>query len=739
MSAIDDARRTRAPEPEPGHVREDAAGFDFRTPSVDRAAAERAAAHRSALERADRTAPARRPMAPGPSAAPLLGPVGPAPARRKRRAGIDHHENVFIAPRAEGRLHNPVMVLLVLVATAGILLYAQFLLNPAHRGDFLPYTMVIVAESVLVIHALISAWTILSGGVDPRDFAFHQAQDALYDRAAIVHDGLDQVPNQWPLMVRGREIDVDVFITVYGEEIDKIAATVEAAIAIKGRHRTWVLDDGRDDEVRRLASRLGARYVRRLTGHGAKAGNINHALTLAKGEFFAVFDADFVPKPEFLHETVPFFVDEGVSFVQTPQTYGNLVNLVSRGAGYMQAVFYRYIQPGRNRFNAAFCVGTNVIFRRTAVDDIGGIYTDSKSEDVWTSMRLHERGWKSIYIPKELATGDAPETIEAYSKQQLRWATGGFEILLTHNPLSPRRRLTIDQRLQYLVTSTFYLTGIAPGLLLLVPPLEIYFDLRPMNLSISFGQWLLYYAGFYVMQIVLAFYTLMSFRWETLMLAAVSFPIYAKALWNVITGKEQSWHVTGANRGRAPSPFNFIIPQVLTFVFLALTSFVAAWRDIGIGHLTLATAWNVTNTIILGAFIIAAAREGSATRLAEKLRDRLAARASGAVPTAAPTSAPTPALASSPTPAPASAPASAAAPSPAEREPVPALAARADTWPFPNRTGGTVQPDRAARGSETVASTPAPAPAPAAVPAPVPASAVTRREHRTTRRTELGR
>ena len=51
---------------------------------------------------------------------------------------------------------------------------------------------------------------------------------------------------------------------------------------------------------------------------------------------------------------------------------------------------------------------------------------------------LHERGWKTIYIPKTLAVGDAPETIEAYTKQQLRWATGGFEILLTHNPFSPQ-------------------------------------------------------------------------------------------------------------------------------------------------------------------------------------------------------------------------------------------------------------------------------------------------------------
>ncbi|WP_286279017.1 glycosyltransferase family 2 protein [Naasia aerilata] len=518
-------------------------------------------------------------------------------------------EEITAISQAGGRVHSPVMILLVLVATAGILFYGQFLLNPANRGDLLPYLMVVSAEAVLVLQALFAMWTILSGGGDPRDFNFHATQETLYDEKAITRRGLRDQPSLWPILVGGKQVGIEVFITVYGEDLGKIEATTRAAIEMQGEHRTWILDDGGSDEVRDLAARLGARYVRRLSNNGAKAGNVNHALALAKGDFFVILDADFVPKPLFLHETVPFFIDEKVAFVQTPQTYGNLVSLVSRGAGYMQAVFYRFIQPGRNRFNAAFCVGTNVIYRRAAIDDIGGIDTDSKSEDVWTSLHLHERGWRSIYIPMTLAVGDAPETIEAYSKQQLRWATGGFEILFTHSPFSPKRRLTMDQRLQYMVTATHYLTGIAPLLLLLVPPLEIFFDLRPMNLHISVLQWLLYYCGFYVMQIVLAFFTLGSFRYEVLMLATVSFPIYVKALWNVLAGKDEAWHVTG-RKGRPKSPFNFILPQVLFFTFLLLTSAVAIWRDLDNGVLTLATGWNVLNTLILFSFVVVAAREG---------------------------------------------------------------------------------------------------------------------------------
>jgi cellulose synthase (UDP-forming) len=530
---------------------------------------------------------------------------------------------------------SPSLAVLVLIATAGIVVYAAFLLNPANRGDWLPYVMVITAETILVAHALLAMWTVLSSGHNPRDWVFHAAQDRLYDLAEIARTRTEAAPSAWQLYLHDRPVSVDVFITTYGEDLETIRRTVTAALAMQGRHETYVLDDGRSDAVRDLTAELGAHYVRRDSNDGAKAGNLNHALGLTQGELFVVLDADFVPNPEFLHETVPFFAGADVAFVQTPQTYGNLHTVISRGAGYMQAVFYRYIQPGRNRFNAAFCVGTNVIFRRAAVESVGGIYADSKSEDVWTSLMLHEKGWRTVYIPTTLAVGDTPETVEAYTKQQQRWATGGFEIMFGHNPLSPKRNLTLDQRLQYTVTATHYLTGIAPLLLLLVPPLQIYFDLAPMNLSMSVGRWFLFYAGFYVIQVLLAFYTLGSFRWEVLLLATVSFPIYTRALVHAFFKREQVWHVTG-RKGRYRSPFAFIGPQVLFFWFLLLTTVVGVWKDHANGYPSLALAWNATNTLILGSFVVAAWREGHRGRKAARAARRTRRRAAVAAPAPAP-------------------------------------------------------------------------------------------------------
>ncbi|MGP9694774.1 glycosyltransferase family 2 protein [Brachybacterium sp. AOP25-B2-12] len=531
--------------------------------------------------------------------------------------------------------YSPVMILLTIVATAGCLGYGFFLLQHSHRGDFLPWALVIASEAILVFHALIAMWTVLAGTRDVRDHEYWRARDELYPIARISSLGLQGAPTRWPLQIDGRSIDVDILITVYGEPLEVIRRTALAALAVRGRHEVWILDDGHSDEVRDFAAASGCRYVRRRTSNGAKAGNVNYALTLAKSEFFVILDADFVPLPGLLEETLPFFANDTVAFVQTPQTYGNLHNFISRGAGYMQAMFYRFIQPGRNPFNAAFCVGTNVVFRRKAIDDVGGMVTDSKSEDVWTSLKLHERGWRSVFLATTLAIGDAPDTIVAYSKQQLRWATGGFEILFQANPLGLRRRLNLDQRLMYFITATHYFTGIVPGLLLLVPALEIFFDLRPVSMDVGWETWVLFYGGFYVLQIVLAFFTLGSFRWEVLMLAACSFPIYAKALLNVVMGRDQAWSVTGATK--RVSPFTVMGPQVCVLVFLLCTTAVGVWRDSMLGQISIATVWCGLNSAILLTFVVVALgeiRASSSGRLA--VRGDLAKAAATTAALAAP-------------------------------------------------------------------------------------------------------
>ncbi|WP_146084579.1 glycosyltransferase family 2 protein [Rathayibacter sp. AY1F8] len=532
------------------------------------------------------------PARPGPSAPPEIRPL----LTRQQRVA---------SPRAvtsRAKQQSPSLIMIVLLSGAGALLYGAFLLNPRNIGDPLPFAIVIICELYLIGQAALTMWTALSSTYDPRDSAFHSARATLYGSP------VDGIPIGEDLYLGRRRITVDVFITTYREDPAIIEETARAARDMRGTHVTWLLDDGDDPQVAAIAERLGVRYVVREDRAGAKAGNVNHALRLTDSDFAVMIDADFVTVPEFLEETLPFFAHDDVAFVQAPQVYGNAHNFISRGSAYMQIVFYALTQPGKNKYNSAFCVGTNAVFRRKALDDIGGMYEGSQSEDIWTSIFVHERGWRSIFVPMTLAVGRTPETIEAFVRQQVRWAVGGFEILLKHNPFSPKRRLTTDQRVQYFMTVTFYFTGIVPLGLIVLPPLQIYLNITPVSLEVPLVEWILFYCGFYVLQIGLALFIIGSFRWETLLLSTVTFPMYTKAFFLALAGRKPAWTSTGAT-GQAASPFNFIKVQMVFLVFLAATSVVGFLKAEWTAEYSVALAWNVLNTLTLGAFAVIAARE----------------------------------------------------------------------------------------------------------------------------------
>jgi cellulose synthase (UDP-forming) len=514
----------------------------------------------------------------------------------------------------ERHLHSPSISFILGFSILGALVYLAFLLRPEYRGDILPYTLVIVAESFLIIHAIISFWTILSGRMNPRHFGYHAAQNQLFgpNSKAILKEISEistTLTTMKALRLHNKLVSIDVFIPVYGEPVEEIRETALAAKALYGKHNTYILDDGKSDEVAQMAREIKVDYIRRPTNEHAKAGNINYALSQTSGKYFVIFDADFVADPTFLTETLPFFEDERMAFVQTPQFYSNHNNFISTGAGFMQHVFYALVQVGKNRFNAAFCVGTNVIFSRDAINSIGGIYDKSKSEDIWTSMILHEKGYKSIYINKVLAIGKTPETIKAYSKQQLRWATGSFEIFLKRNPLF-NKRLTFDQRIQYLTTTAFYFNGFAIASLLVLPILQIFFNLTPIALDIPFWTWLLLYSGFYVTQLLLSMLTMGGLKYQTLMLSAVSFPIYVKAFFNALRNRDEAWQATN-RAGTYDSPFNYIQAQTYVFIILLISTGVGIWKSAYTLEFSVSIVWAALNMIVFGVFMYVAIREKS--------------------------------------------------------------------------------------------------------------------------------
>jgi cellulose synthase (UDP-forming) len=526
------------------------------------------------------------------------------------------------ANRIEKNLTSPTVTLILLIATLGAFIYLGYLLQPSYRGDPLPYTLALTAEIFLIIQGLLSFWTILSGRFNPRNYEYHSAQAKLYNAPVgktaiqILKKKEAAIARSVPMYVHQKPITVAILIPVYGEPVDEVRQTAIAAKNVYGLHDTFILDDGNSSEVAAMAQEIGVSYINRPTHQFAKAGNVNYALRQTNHDYFLILDADFVAEPTILYETLPFFENDKLAFVQTPQFYDNHDNFVSTAASFMQNVFYSLIQSGKNRFNAAFCVGTNVIFRRSAIDAIGGIHEASKSEDIWTSLRLHELGYDSIYIPTVLAVGKTPETLKAYSKQQLRWATGSFEIFLRHNPLLATK-LTIDQRLQYFATTSYYFVGFSVLLLLLLPPLQIYFNLSPIATSIPVWQWAVMYSGFYVTQLILAFYTMGGLKIKTLMLANASFPIYIKAFFNALHKRDQAWDAT--NTVSYDSPFNYVRMQVYVYLFLLLTTFVGAVKALYTNEFSISLAWNAINTIVFGYFVWIAHAEARTLRRQRKL------------------------------------------------------------------------------------------------------------------------
>ena len=219
---------------------------------------------------------------------------------------------------------------------------------------------------------------------------------------------------------------VDVMIPVYDEAITMVEPTIAAACAMRGADvRVWLLDDGDRDELQALADRYGAGYVRRPEHDGAKAGNLNNGLALTEAPYVVVLDCDHVPHIDFLERTLGHLEDPEVAFVQTPQYYANAARSpICSAAAAQQNLFFGPICRGKDGLGAMMCTGTNVVFRRAALAHAGGFPERSITEDFLLSVRLHERGWRSVYLSEVVASGLGPEDMASYVSQQQRWARG---------------------------------------------------------------------------------------------------------------------------------------------------------------------------------------------------------------------------------------------------------------------------------------------------------------------------
>jgi cellulose synthase (UDP-forming) len=276
---------------------------------------------------------------------------------------------------------------------------------------------------------------------------------------------------------RERLPTVDVLVTIYNEPLDILRRTLVACQAMEyapERKRVYVLDDGGRAEVRALASQLGCVYLSRPSREHGKAGNLNQALRYSSGELILLFDTDHVPVRTFLMETVGHFDDPLVAVVQTPHHFYN-PDIFQRNFRLEerlineQDLFFQVVQPGRDGHNSVFFCGSGGIFRRRPLEEVGGFVTASVTEDIHTTLRLHAKGYRSVYVNKRLAAGLAPESCASYLRQRQRWTRGHIQMFLSgDNPLF-LPGLSLAQRIDYLASIYYFLLGPARVAYLVAP------------------------------------------------------------------------------------------------------------------------------------------------------------------------------------------------------------------------------------------------------------------------------
>ncbi|MEO0216128.1 MAG: glycosyltransferase [candidate division WOR-3 bacterium] len=233
---------------------------------------------------------------------------------------------------------------------------------------------------------------------------------------------------------------ITVQLPVYNEKfvVRRLISNVLNLNYPKDKLEIQILDDS-DDETTTIVEnivRLGKKegydikHLRRKKRKGFKAGALQYGLKLAKGEFIAIFDADFVPPRNFLTELIPDFSSPEVGGVQA--RWGHL-NSDSSFLTKAQAIALdnHFAMEQELRSKAGFFInfnGTCGIWRKSAIIDAGGWHSDTLAEDLDLSYRVQLRGWKIVYRGDFVVPGELPETVDSFRIQQNRWAKGTFQV-----------------------------------------------------------------------------------------------------------------------------------------------------------------------------------------------------------------------------------------------------------------------------------------------------------------------
>ena len=424
-------------------------------------------------------------------------------------------------------------------------------------------------------------------------------------------------------------LSVDVFITCFDEPLEVIRRTAVGARAIRYPHRTYLLDDGKREEVRAMAAQLGIGYLRREGNEHAKAGNMNHALAHTQGDFVLQLDADHVPLPHILERLLGFFEDPKLAFVQAPQDFYNTDGFTYDVSEWYQRIweeqrlFFSVIQPGKDSINGAFFCGSCAVFRREALQSIGGFGTHSITEDIETSLLLHAAGWRSAYYGESLAYGMAAGSATAFHIQHLRWGQGAMQVIRRFNPLT-HPGLSLSQRVSYFGSLTAYVGGVQKLVFYCAP--IVFFLTGALPIRAIDRDFLVRFVPFLLLSFVLSELVARGTAntWMSERFQMAKFWTYTRAVMSYFRRRPLRFTVTPKGPGHVP--FRTYAPQVVLMVMtlLAISWATAAhrngWVDYGVPGWT-STAFRANLLWASLNFILAASVVGLSLRVRQQRGD----------------------------------------------------------------------------------------------------------------------
>lgn len=397
-------------------------------------------------------------------------------------------------------------------------------------------------------------------------------------------------PDQFP--------DVDIFIATYSEPVDLLYKTVHGCTRMKypdkNKVHIYLCDDGHRAEMKELAHRLGVNYLDREDHKGAKAGNLNNALAHSDSPYVVTFDADMIPRSNFLMRTIPYFVEcdlknrgkkeedkVKLGFLQSPQSFYNLdlfqFNLYSeQRIPNEQDYFYKDIQVARTKTNSVIYGGSNTVLRREALESIGGFYTEAITEDFATGLLLEKEQYVSLGTAEPLASGLSPQDLKDLIQQRVRWARG---VIATGRKMHILlgSKLTFAQKMNYWASVWYWYAPLKRLIYIMSPILYATFDFMVFKCTLL--QVLVFWLPMYVssdISLRMLSKNIRSTKWtsiyETVIFPYMLIPVMLETVG--ITMKK--FKVTGKGEQKNEKGRNFI--YTIPFLLLIVLSVIGIAR-----------------------------------------------------------------------------------------------------------------------------------------------------------------